>query len=219
MNILSQIKYINNSIDFDKLSYYDHITEYPISNIADVNWKKILPQPQPNSSKKTYDELIEVYNKSQKRSKKQIDEIRKIDFNPNFYLFELMDKLKLKFPTDVFQEMYKISYPILINTKNLFNRARPHQLAKLYDIDINVIVTGTHHTPSYPSGHTFYTRLGCNIVNNEYPNLKNELNKIVNMTAEARISQGVHYRSDNNASIILADYLYNYLKQKLYGLK
>jgi hypothetical protein len=219
MNILSQIKYSKSSIKFDELFYYDHVTEYPIANIADFDWKTILSSPEPNSSKKTYNELIEVYNKSQQRSKQQVDIIKKIDFNPNFYLLELLERLNLKFPVDVFQEMYHISYPILVNVKNLFNRARPYQLAKLYDMDIDLIVTSTHHTPSYPSGHTFYTRLGCNIVQNDYPNLKNELNKIVNITAECRILQGVHYRSDNTASIVLADYLYNYLKQKLYGLK
>lgn len=219
MNILSQIKHNNSSINVDQLFYFDHVTEYPVPDIVDIDWKTILPKPELNSSKKTYNEMIEVYNKTKQRSIKQIDMIKKIDFNPNFYLFELMSNLNLKFPADIFKEMYSIMKPILMNTKNIYNRSRPYQLGKLYDMDFDVIVTSTHHTPSYPSGHTFYTRLGCNIVENDYPNLKNELNKIVNMTAEARMAQGVHYRSDNNAAIILADYLYKYLKQKIYGLK
>lgn len=219
MNILSQIKNNKNSIDVNQLFYFDHVTEYPIPDIIDIDWKAILPKPELNSSKKTYNEMVEVYNRTKQRSSQQIDIIKKIDINPNFYLFELIDRLNLKFPSDIFYEMYSIMKPILINTKNLFNRARPYQLGKFYDMDFDVIVTSTHHTPSYPSGHTFYTRLGCNIIANNYPNLKNELNKIVNITAEARMSQGVHYRSDSNAAIILADHLYDYLQQKLYGLK
>jgi hypothetical protein len=219
MNILSQIKNNKSSIDVDNVYYNDHITEYPIPDIITANWKTVLSAPNANSSKQTYNELIEVYNKSNKRSAQQIDIIKKIDFNPNFFLYELLDRLNISFANDVLIEMYKVIYPILINTKNLFNRARPYQLGKFYDMEPDVIVTSTHHTPSYPSGHTFYTRLSCNIVAGEYPNLKDELDKITNMTAEARIAQGVHYRSDNTASIVLADYWYKYLNQQLYGKK
>ena len=217
MNILSEINRINKLTEnIDKLVYQDNITEYPIPSIIDIEWKNILSKPSLNSSKKTYSELLEVYRKSQERSSTQIEIVKKIDINPNFFLFELLKKLNLKFPFDIFEEMYSLIKPVLMNTKNLFNRARPYQLDKLYDLDIDVMITSTHHTPSYPSGHTLYTRLGCNIIKKQYPNLKNELNKIVDITANARIIQGVHYRSDNEASIVLADYLYNYLQKKLY---
>lgn len=218
MNILSQINHSKASIDIDNLFYNDHITEYPIANIIlDLDWKNIIDSPDKNSSKQTYQEMINVYNKTKQRSKEQIDIIRKIDFNPNYFLLDLLDRLELMFPVDVFKEMYSISRPVLMNIKNLFNRARPYQLGNLYGMEFDVIVTSTHHTPSYPSGHTFYTALAANIVSNKYPQIKNELNRIVQITADARISQGVHYKSDNDASVQLAKFLYNYLNNKLYG--
>jgi hypothetical protein len=219
MNILSQIKNNKSSIDIDSIHYCDHITEYPVADIITANWKTVLSPPNINSSKQTYNELIEVYNKSTKRSTQQIETIRAIDANANYFLYELLNKLNITFAKDIFNEMYGVMKPIILNTKNLFNRARPYQLGKFYDMEPDVIVTSTHHTPSYPSGHTFYTRLSCNIVASQYPNLQDELDKITNITAEARIAQGVHYRSDNNASIILADYWYKYLNQQLYGKK
>lgn len=218
MNILSQIKHNKSLINVNNLWYYDHVTEYPMADLVkDLNWKTILEQPEPNNSKKTYKEMMYVYAQTKQRSRQQLNVIKQIDFNPNFYLIELLDKLNLNFPIDIFKEMYSVSYPILINIKNLFNRARPYQLAKLYDMEFDIIVTSTHHTPSYPSGHTFYTALAANIVSNKYPKLKNELDRIVELTGNTRISQGVHYSSDNNASIKLANFLYSYLNDKLYS--
>lgn len=217
MNILSQINLNNKTEYLDSILYQDHVTEYPVPDIVSFNWKNILRKPYPNSSRQTYNELLEVYDRSKQRSIKDIDIIKKIDQNANFFLYELLNKLNIKFPNDIFQEMYSIIKPILKNTKNTFNRARPYQLDKAYNLEIDVIVTETHHTPSYPSGHTLYTRLACNIINDQYPNLKNELNKITKITTESRISQGVHYRSDCEASIVLTDYLYNKLSKKLYG--
>jgi hypothetical protein len=220
MNILSQINHNKKSIDINKLSYNDHITEYPIANIVnDLDWKNIIDPPSPNSSKKTYKEMIDVYSRTKQRSKEQIDIIQKIDFNPNYFLSDLIERLDLTFPIDILKEMYSVSKPILINIKNLFNRPRPYQLGSLYDLDFNIIVTSTHHTPSYPSGHTFYTALAANIIADKYPQLKNELDRIVEITANARINQGVHYKSDNDASIVLAKFLYNYLNNKIYGKK
>lgn len=217
MNILSQIKYADKTDILDSLSFYNHFTEYPDSNVIDFDWKKILGKPEKNSSKNTYSELLEVYNKSKFRTKEQIDLIKKIDYNANYYLYKFLNKINIKFPIDEFKELYSIMNSVLTNTKNYFNRARPYQLSKYYDLEINVLASNTHHTPSYPSGHTLYTRLACNIVSDKFPNLKNELDRITGITANCRIVQGVHYSSDNKASIILTDYLYTKLKEKIYG--
>lgn len=217
MNILSQIKYAKKTDILDALSYYDHFTEHPNPDIVDFDWKTILKKPANNSSKNTYSELVEVYNKSKSRSKEELGLIKNIDYNANYFLYKFLDKVNIKFPIDEFQELYSIIKPVLKNVKNYFNRARPHQLAKFYELEINVWVSDTHHTPSYPSGHTLYTRLGCNIVADKFPNLRNELDKITSITANCRVAQGVHYPSDNRASIILTDNIYKKLKEKIYG--
>ena len=217
MNILFEIQNKNKKEIIDSLSYYDHLTEYPVADIIDFNWKNILDNPEKNSSSKTYKELLEVYNKSNHRTAKELDLIKKIDQDANYILYEFLKQVNIKFPFEKFYKLYSILEPIIINTKNIFNRARPKQLGEMYNLDINVWTSDTHHTPSYPSGHTIYTRLGCNIIMDKFPNLKNELNKITKITANCRIAQGVHYFSDNKASIIFADYFYNRLKEKIYG--
>jgi membrane-associated phospholipid phosphatase len=89
-------------------------------------------------------------------------------------------------------------------------------LADLYNIDINVIVTDTIYTASYPSGHTVYSKLVANILHFIYPQIRiNQLDNIVTTTAKARIMQGVHYPSDNKASLIFSDTIFNKLNPKL----
>ena len=113
-------------------------------------------------------------------------------------------------------EFYNIIEPILMNVKFLWNRPRPAQLAKYYDLNIDVLVTDTHHTASYPSGHTVYSSLVSHIIEYYYPAIdKKKLYSLVKDTAKARILQGVHYPSDNDASIKLTKFLFYKLKDKI----
>ena len=102
-----------------------------------------------------------------------------------------------------------------MNTKNYWNRPRPSQLSKLYGIEIEEIVTGTIDTASYPSGHTVYSKLVANILKKIYPQFAKNFDNIVDATAEARFKQGVHYPSDNKASIEFANYVYEKLSNKI----
>lgn len=78
------------------------------------------------------------------------------------------------------------------------------------------MVTDTHHTASYPSGHTVYSNLVALILKNAYPQIDNkELDNIVLETARARVIQGVHYPTDNKASLIFSKYIFDQLNPKL----
>lgn len=77
-------------------------------------------------------------------------------------------------------------------------------------------VTDTHDTASYPSGHTVYSKLVANILQNLFPQISSaELDSIVHKTGVARVKQGVHYPSDNEASIIFSNHLFKILQPKL----
>ena len=47
-----------------------------------------------------------------------------------------------------------------------------------------------------------------------YKEFQYELDLIVNKSAQARVLQGVHYPSDNKASIIFTDYIFKKLIDK-----
>lgn len=128
----------------------------------------------------------------------------------------LVTKYKLIYPINYITEFYKIIQPIIYNIKSFYNRPRPYQLAKYYNIPISIIITDTHDTAAYPSGHTVYSNLVANILNHMYPQIaKYELTSIVKQTGIGRMMQGVHYPSDNAAAVVLSDYLFNSLYPKI----
>ena len=48
-------------------------------------------------------------------------------------------------------------------------------MAHYYNIEINVLITDTHQTPAYPSGHTMYAELAAHMLSDMYPEHKKTL--------------------------------------------
>lgn len=217
--LLKEINHLvgSDSIDIDDLRYTNQIKTYSLPKIIDFNWQNILETPPSNGSKQTLDELIYVANLTLKRTPQELELIRKIDDDPSFPIQETCKIYNVDFPKEIFNQWY-------INTKNLiyaikyhFNRPRPQQLANFYNLKIDAIDSDTAHTPSYPSGHTVYAKLAANIVLANYPNIgiTDSLNTAVADVAYARCCQGVHFPSDNQASLIVANFIFQHLYNKI----
>ena len=198
-----------------ELTYDSVVTEKPMSNLVDFDYKKILQPPPSNTSQTVQKELRLISEQTSRRTNDDYDLIFRIDEDIDSFYVRLLKSYKLKYPERYINLFYDIVEPILLNTKSYWNRPRPIQLAKLYNIVIEQITTDTIHTASYPSGHTVYSRLVRNILVDLYPNLYKNFDIIVEQTAEARIKQGVHYPTDNAASFIFSDYVYKKLQPKL----
>lgn len=212
MNILNKVQesYIN-SIGYDTI-----YLEQPVPDIIDFNWKNLLDKPPMNTDDVTIRELKTISDKSHSRTSEDIALIYTVDENLDEPFEILLKQYNLIYPQNYINNFYKIIKPVLLNTKGFWNRARPYQLAKFYDIDIDIIETNTHHTPSYPSGHTVYASLVSFILKDMYSELNmKELDSIVKSVADARIAQGVHYPSDNEASLIFSQKIFNNLNPKL----
>jgi hypothetical protein len=200
----------------DSIVYDKVYLEKPMSNLIDFDWKNILKPPALNSSKETLKELSVVSAATKNRTSKDIELVHNVDSDMDTPYVLLLKKYNLKYPQNYIDLFYDIVRPVLLNLKSYYNRARPNQLALYLKVPLDVIVTDTHHTASYPSGHVVYTNLVANILKDIYPQIpKKELDYIVNETSRARILQGVHFPSDNNASIILSNYLFEKLQPKL----
>lgn len=197
------------------LSYDTQITEIPMSNLIDFDYKKILKPFPANTSKETQTELEFLSKLTTNRSKEDHELIYRMDEDIDAYYKDITKKLNLRYPQGYIDLFYDIMRPVLMNLKSYWNRPRPNQLAELYNININRIVTDTIHTASYPSGHTSYSRLVCRVLSEMYPVLSNRFESVVSLTGMARMKQGVHYTSDNKASIIFADYFYDKINPKI----
>jgi hypothetical protein len=201
----------------DSLGYDTVYLEKAIPDIMkDIDWKKLLSPPPNNLSKITQKELLIVSEVSQNRSPQEEEMVKLIDQDLRDPFRFLVKKYNLQYPEQKIEFYTKLFRPILANVKRYWNRPRPNQLAEYFNLKIDVLVTDTHHTAAYPSGHTVYSKLIALILKQEYPQIdQNKLNNLVNQTAKARILQGVHYPSDNNASIIFSNKLFNILKTRI----
>ena len=168
----------------------------------------VIDQPPNNESDLTKQELDEVFSSSQNRNKEIEETILLIDKDPLIIYKHFLKVKNLEFPQQKFDEMYDILYDIIKDLKIYFNRPRPNQIAEFYNLNINVLNTHTHDTPSYPSGHVAYAKLAELLIKDTYPNLDGDLIKITEKVKLARIKQGVHFPSDNEASEKLVTMIY-----------
>lgn len=93
------------------------------------------------------------------------------------------------------------SYQIIMEHKGYSNRPRPSQV----NLAIQPAESKTAATPSYPAGHTFQSYLMAYHLSNKYPKYRAEFFRIAKRIADARVSVGLHYPSDNESAITLAE--------------
>lgn len=98
--------------------------------------------------------------------------------------------------------------------KDYFDVIRPNVLAEKLGYDFEYDYLKSAQTPSYPSGHTTQAYYIALVLSEKYPELKDSLMLIAHLIAESRIDRGVHFKSDNDAGVMLAIALFKKDKNK-----
>ena len=219
------IKGINKALsaEIDSITYTKPPTKDAIErmqkplNMVTVDWENVLPEPPKNSSDITHRELELISEVTKELSEEEYNLVIEVDKDPNNVFMGLLKKHGLQFPKEKFDEFFFSQVdPVVTKLKYKYKRARPSQLAKKYRIDIKVIETETHDTPAYPSGHTAYAAFAGSMLATLYPEHTSEFYELINLAGTARILQGVHYPSDNDASMVIASVLYEDLKYEIF---
>ena len=207
--------------DIDSLKYRTDL-EYHQSPYANMNFPElgginifsIAPKPAKNSSPETKKELEYIVKFANNRTIEDIKFVYLVDEEPLVPFEQELKKHNVEFPYHKFNTIYNnVVTAIVDHTKFFYNRARPFQVAPYYNIKIDRLITNTHHTPSYPSGHTIYGALAAEILKEKYPEKTAVFDKLVHKIGHARVLQGVHYPSDNEASIKIIKTIYPKLSE------
>ena len=218
MSLISSVSAILSErvTDLDKIVYFPNAMSSSEDDLAilDVDWKNIIPDPPKNSSTTTAKEMKAVYEATKSRTQKEIELIHTVDVEPLVLFEKALSKYDIVFPKNIFDEYYNILEQYMYALKNHYNRARPEQLSPYFNIDIDILYTETHHTPAYPSGHTMYAALAAHIISDRYPERKKEMFDLAKYCGLARILQGVHYPSDNDAAFKATSVLYQAIKRR-----
>lgn len=204
------------SAKIDSLKYTEKDKSWDVSEDITIGWRRILPEPPKNTSKRTLMEL--EYLAKLTKSIDGADEylIKLVDKEPLDLFNDTLRRNNLDFDRADFKKIWNIGLPIIMNLKYQYNRARPEQLAPFFGLTINVQKTSTHQTPAYPSGHTAYTAFAAYLLSDMYPRFSSEFFHQVGVAGYARCLQGVHYPSDNEASMIISGAVWEDIRYKLF---
>lgn len=204
-------------LDKIKKARYSNVKKsFKVPEVVTIGWDNVLADPPFNDSDTTKKELLYISKLTESLSSSEIDLVKMVDEDPNLLYHKTLAKHGLEFPEDIFKKSWAIMTPVIKNLKYKFNRPRPYQLAPLYNIDIKVMETKTHKTPAYPSGHTAYAALGAYVLSAKYPEYSSEFFSQVSSAGMARMLQGVHYPSDNEAAMIISGAIWENIRYELF---
>lgn len=181
---------------------------------VDTNSINLIIPPFKNSSQETHNEIIELAELTTNATDMDLDNALLLDKNLGYDFGRVLDKHHLEFPKQEFNSLWKIIGDYIMYFKWHFNRPRPKQLMEYYNENISVNTPDSAKTPSYPSGHTAYAETMKIVIQRKYPMIRfnQSLDKAVNNMAKSRMVLGVHYPSDNTASIEAVNNLIAYLQ-------
>ena len=204
------------SENINSVKYTDSVKSWKVSDKITIDWRNVLPDPPANNSIETRKELeyLQAITKNLTISEKNL--VHLVDKEPLDVYNPILRRHNLEMPRKDFKKIYNMTYPIVMNLKHQYNRPRPQQLAERLGFKINVIRTETHHTPAYPSGHTVYAAMGAYLLSDTYPELSSEFFRKISEAGLARCLQGVHYPSDNEASMVISAAIWQDLRYKLF---
>ena len=204
------------SENINSVKYTDSKKSWKVSDRITIDWRNVLPDPPANNSKETAKELeyLQAITKNLTISERNLIEL--VDKEPLDLYNPILRRYDLKMPKKDFKKIYNLIYPVIMNLKYQYNRPRPEQLAERLGFKVNVVKTKTHQTPAYPSGHTVYAAIGAYLLADMYPELSSDFFRKIGETGLARCLQGVHYPSDNEASMVISGAIWQDLRYKLF---
>lgn len=113
-----------------------------------------------------------------------------------------------KFVDSVCQKIADDVVPLVTKLKFHFNRPRPSQLAYYLNLSLYPSFSYFVSNPSYPSGHTTLTAVTCEVLGNLYPTAYNKAKILINEARSSRLFLGLHYPSDNEMAIVVAERIF-----------
>lgn len=116
----------------------------------------------------------------------------------------------------ILMEIRKDITPLIVKLKYYYQRVRPNQLACMLKMPLYVYKSLSADTPSYPSGHSLQAKLYCEVLGNRYPEYYKKLQDLAQKISDSRLYMGVHYPSDCEFALYIAETV---LKNKDFKIK
>jgi hypothetical protein len=126
---------------------------------------------------------------------------------------EICKDNNVEFPRDLVKEL--IESCSMVELKYHYNRPRPFQLAKYYNIELGEHVMESMKTPSYPSGHSAQGILIGKVLQTKLPINTNSFLEAGKRISYSRNVGRAHYPSDSRLGEEIGNSLYQYIIHKI----
>ena len=123
------------------------------------------------------------------------------DESPRYAFHQYLDSKDLEYDKKELKKIVQDSIPVIDSLKKYHNRPRPAQV----NSQIKAFNSRTAKTPAYPSGHALQSYLIAKHLSKKYPLRTYQFYSIADRIANARVSYGLHYPSDNSYAKELAE--------------
>ena len=178
--------------------------------LKDFNYSKYKVNPFPkNASMQTYSELTFLRDLPEdKEFVKKHDDIEGV-------FKEVCRDYNVEYPEELVNELLKSSAGIILDLKYHYNRPRPKQLAKEYEMSIGGMELESMSSPSYPSGHSTQGFLIGKMLQTKLSITTDAFLQAGKRISYSRNLARAHYPSDSRMGEELGTAMYSYLKEKL----
>ena len=205
-----------NSIRYEgELSDKQNVKFKRSTPLIKIDYRSIIPEPPVNSSDLTKIDLEQVQRLTRNLSRDDIRLVEIVDEDTEDLFKPYVKRMGLLYPQDLIDISIDHIDTALLQLKYKFRRPRPIQIAAHLGYVISVINTDTHQTPAYPSGHQAQASIVAEILSSLHPEHKSKFYEFSRLAGKARVMQGVHYPSDNEASVTLVRILWEDMKKNL----
>jgi hypothetical protein len=106
---------------------------------------------------------------------------------------------------DLIIELHKDIVPLLVKLKFDYNRPRPYQLAYYIQSEFHPFRAKGADSPSYPSGHCYQSAIYAEVLGSRFPHYYQPLQELATDIMWSRQYMGVHFPTDSEFSLYIAD--------------
>lgn len=175
--------------------------------------EKLIPQltkftfPK-NSSKATREELNELVDCVEALKKDEAAQKRYLAYDKS--LTQVMAQVIIdqnlgEKGAEIVDKIIDDTVPLIMKLKFYFQRPRPYQMAEYYKLKLFPFYSRSASSPSYPSGHVLQSKLICHVLGNHFPDRFDYFESLATDVQHSRVFLGVHYPSDVDYSLFVAD--------------
>lgn len=162
-----------------------------------------------NSSEATKEELNQIILKIKElqldKEKQELYQGFDIYLDEYYAKFLSQYEIPIEKVQPIMESIHEDIKPLMVKLKYFFQRPRPFQLAYYYKLKLMPFMTLGADSPSFPSGHAIESKVLSEVLGNMYPELYNSLSSLSEQVCESRIALGVHYQSDIDVGVYIAE--------------